>query len=139
HEWMHMIVRWLILLLVPYGLVPLLAALIIGPSLVLWGTLSSGGLSHKLSTGHFAAGIALAAVVSVAAFSAGHRPRPALVRRRHATPRRGPGAFFRPAGGSGGGAPGPRGRSAGAPGREAGGPGGGGGRGAAGRPAPPRP
>lgn len=82
-EWFPMIVRWLALLLVPYGLVPLLAALIISPSLVLWSMLSDQGLSHKLPTSHFAGGVALAAVVSLAAFYGGHQAGLALVRRRH--------------------------------------------------------
>ena len=81
-EWKHMIVRWIALLLVPYGLVPVLAILILTPSLVLWSMLSPDGLSHKLPTTHFAGGIALAAVVSMAVFFAGHRAGLALVRRR---------------------------------------------------------
>ena len=68
-----MIVRWIALVLTPYGLVPLLAVIIITPSLVLWSMLSAQGLSEKLPTTHFAGGVALAAVVSMAAFFAGHR------------------------------------------------------------------
>jgi hypothetical protein len=83
HEWRHMIVRWIALLLVPYGLVPLLAVLIISPSLVLWSMLSHNGLSEKLPTTHFAGGIALAAVVSMAVFYGGHRAALALVHKRH--------------------------------------------------------
>ena len=82
-EWFHMIVRWIALLLVPYGLVPLLAVLIISPSLVLWSMLSSNGLSEKLPTTHFAGGIALAAVVSMAVFYGGHRYALRLIDRRH--------------------------------------------------------
>jgi hypothetical protein len=82
-EWFHMIVRWIALLLVPYGLVPLLAILIISPSLVLWSMLSDDGLSHQLPTTHFAGGIALAAVISMAVLYGGHRAALGLVRRRH--------------------------------------------------------
>ncbi len=82
-EWVHMIVRWLALILVPYGLVPLLAVLIISPSLVLWSMLSASGLSHKLPTSHFAGGIALAAVVSMGVFFGGHRAGLRIVARRH--------------------------------------------------------
>ncbi len=81
-EWFHMIVRWIVLLLVPYGLVPLLAVIIISPSLVLWSVLSSHGLTHRLPTSHFAGGIALAAVVSMAVFYLGHRTSLLLARRR---------------------------------------------------------
>ncbi len=83
HDWSHMIVRWLALLLVPYGLVPLLGVLIITPSLVLWSVLSTNGLSHKLPTTHFAGGVAVAAVVSMCVFYGGHHAGLRLIRRRH--------------------------------------------------------
>ena len=83
HEWFHMIVRWLALLLIPYGLVPLLGVLIITPSLLLWSMLSTHGLRHKLPTTHFAGGAALAAVVSMGLFYCGHRTGLRIVRRRH--------------------------------------------------------
>ncbi len=71
-EWRHMLVRWIALVLTPYGLVPLLAVIIITPSLFLWSMLSSHGLTDKLPTSHFAGGVALAAVVSMAFFFVGH-------------------------------------------------------------------
>ena len=83
HEWRHMILRWLVLILVPYGLVPLLGGLIIAPSLVLWSMLSTNGLTHRLPTTHFAGGVALAAVVSTSVFYAGHRAGLRHIRRRH--------------------------------------------------------
>ena len=78
-----MILRWLVLILVPYGLVPLLGGLIIAPSLVLWSMLSTNGLTHRLPTTHFAGGVALAAVVSTSVFYAGHRAGLRHIRRRH--------------------------------------------------------
>ena len=83
HDWFHMIVRWVALLLVPYGLVPALAVVVLAPSLVLWSMLSSNGLSHRLPTTHFAGGIALAAVVSMGLFFGGHRIGLRMIRRRH--------------------------------------------------------
>ena len=83
HDRFHMIVRWLALLLIPYGLVPLLAVLVITPSLVLWSMLSTNGLSSRLPTTHFAGGIALAAVVSMGVFYGGHRTGLRIIRRRH--------------------------------------------------------
>jgi hypothetical protein len=83
HEWRHMIVRWIALLLIPYGLVPLLAVLLITPSLVMWSMLSDQGLTEKLPTTNFAGGIALAAVLSMGVFFGGHRTALRIVRRRH--------------------------------------------------------
>ena len=84
-DWFHMIVRWGALVLVPYGLVPALAVLILTPSLVLWSMLSEQGLSRRLPTSHFAGGVALAAVMSIATFYGGYRVGLALVRRRRET------------------------------------------------------
>ena len=81
-DWFHMIVRWTALILVPYGVVPLLGVLVITPSLLLWSVLSTAGLSHRLPTTHFAGGVALAAVVSIGAFYGGHRVGLRLIRRR---------------------------------------------------------
>ena len=81
--WFHMIVRWMALILLPYGVVPVLATLIITPSLVLWSMLSAEGLSRQLPTSHFAGGVVLAAVVSTAAFFGGYRVGLGLIRRRH--------------------------------------------------------
>ena len=82
-HWFHMIVRWVALMLVPYGLVPLLGALIIAPSLVLWKVVSPEGLTQKVSTAHFGAGVALAAAISMGAFFGGHRFGLHLIRSRH--------------------------------------------------------
>ena len=77
-----MIVRWIALVLAPYGFVPLLGVLAIAPSLVLWSVLSDNGLSNKLSTSQFAAGVALAAGVSMAAFYIGYTVGLRMIRRR---------------------------------------------------------
>ena len=81
-EWWHMIVRWSALVLMPYAVVPMLGLLVITPSLLLWSMLSSNGLSSRLPTAHFAGGIALAGVVSIAAFYAGSSIGLDMIRRR---------------------------------------------------------
>ena len=83
HQWIHMIVRWIALLLIPYALVPVLAMLIITPSLVVWSVLTATGLTHHLPTSHFAGGVVLAAAVSISAFYGGHRIGEGITRRRH--------------------------------------------------------
>jgi hypothetical protein len=81
-QWFHMLVRWCALLLVPYGVVPGLGAVVIAPSLVLWSLLSGAGLSERLPTSHFLGGVLLAAVVSMGAFVGGYAVAIRLVRRR---------------------------------------------------------
>ena len=81
-QWFHMIVRWMILVFLPYGVVPALSVLIIAPSLLLWSMLSSDGLNSRLPTAHFAGGVALAAVVSIGLFYAGSKGGLRMIRRR---------------------------------------------------------
>lgn len=81
-DWFHMILRWTALVLIPYGLVPVLGVLVITPSLLLWSMLSIGGLSSRLPTAHFAGGVALAAAVSIGAFYVGHKGALGMIRRR---------------------------------------------------------
>ncbi len=66
----------------PYAVVPMLGLLVITPSLLLWSMLSSNGLSSRLPTAHFAGGVALAGVVSIAAFYAGSSIGLDMIRRR---------------------------------------------------------
>ena len=81
-EFFHMEVRWLALLLIPYGVVPALGAVVIMPSLVLWRMLVHGHLVGP-PVDHYVAGIFLAGVVSMAVFRGGHAVSLRLVRRRH--------------------------------------------------------
>ncbi len=81
--WFHMTVRWSALLLVPYGVVPWVGAAMIAPSMLLWSLLPNGDLSSRLPTGHFVAGVLLAAIVSMTAFFGGYAVSLRLVRRRH--------------------------------------------------------
>jgi len=77
----HVVVRWLVLVLVPYGVVPALGALVLTPSLLLWRMLSGG---HVIGppTDHFVGGALLAACVSMAVFLGGYAVSLRLVRRR---------------------------------------------------------
>ncbi|MFZ2017040.1 MAG: hypothetical protein WAV00_24750 [Nocardioides sp.] len=84
-RWFHMVVRWAALVLIPDGVVPALGVLIISPSLILWSQVSTNGLNDRLTPAAFAIGVALAAVVSVVAFSVGHKTAVSLIRRRRDT------------------------------------------------------
>jgi hypothetical protein len=84
-KWGHMLVRWVILILTPYGLVPLLAALFMAPTVALWGVTAQHGLTARLSDAEFAEGIALACGLSVVGAVLGHRIGDRWARRRHET------------------------------------------------------
>jgi hypothetical protein len=81
-RWFHMLVRWAALLLIPYGVVPLLGVLVISPSLLVWSKVSTAGLDDRLSTADFAGGVALAAAMSIATFYVGHRGALGMIRQR---------------------------------------------------------
>ena len=50
-SWRHMWVRWLLLVVTPYALVPALAIAFITPTLLLWGISAQNGLTGRLSDG----------------------------------------------------------------------------------------
>lgn len=82
--WWPMIVRWGVLVLVPYGVVPALTVTLMAPSLLIWGLTSKSGLSGKLPDNDLGLGIALACAIAVAAVYLGHRYSLRLIaRRRH--------------------------------------------------------
>jgi hypothetical protein len=78
-RWWPMIVRWLILVLVPYGAVPALTAVLTLPSLLLWNAQGQGG---RISPAQFGWGLLLAAMIAVVAWLAGHWYGPRLASHR---------------------------------------------------------
>jgi len=79
YRWEHrrprkrMLVRWMSLAITPYLLVPLLAVLMLVPSLLIWGFTSAKGLSGKLPDRDLGLGIAVACVVALACSAGGQR------------------------------------------------------------------
>ena len=65
HSWRHMWVRWLLLVVTPYGLVPALAFAFITPTLLLWGISAQSGLTGRLSDGEYALGGLMACGLSL--------------------------------------------------------------------------
>ncbi|MGO8864780.1 MAG: hypothetical protein ACLQRH_28995 [Acidimicrobiales bacterium] len=63
--WWRMIGRWLALTVTPYGVVPALAAVLMAPSLLLWGVLTTHGLSETLPDRDLGWGVAVACLVSL--------------------------------------------------------------------------
>ena len=88
YRWAHrqprrrMLWRWATLIIVPYGVVPLLGVAMMAPSLALWGFTSKSGLSHKLPDNDLGWGVALACVVSLGCCVGGHRVAARLAHRR---------------------------------------------------------
>jgi hypothetical protein len=79
YRWEHrrprhrMLVRWFVLVVTPYGLVPLLGVVIMVPSLLLWGLTSTHGLAKKLPDNDLGWGVALACAVAALCSFGGHR------------------------------------------------------------------
>ena len=64
-SWGQMWVRWLVLVVTPYGLVPALAFAFITPTLLLWGISAQNGLTGRLSDGEYALGVLMACGLSL--------------------------------------------------------------------------
>jgi hypothetical protein len=83
-RWRQMLCRWAVLLLTPYGVVPLLTGVLTLPSLLLWTAVAPSGQRSRITDAQFGWGLLLAAVVAGAAWVAGHWYGPRLAhRRRH--------------------------------------------------------
>jgi hypothetical protein len=78
-RWQHrkpfwrMIGRWLTLAVTPYILVPLLCALLMAPTLVLWDLLTPHGLNKPLQVHDFGWGVAVVCVVAGGCWWGGQR------------------------------------------------------------------
>ena len=72
-SWRQMWVRWLVLVVTPYGLVPALAFAFITPTLLLWGISAQYGLTGRLSDGEYALGVLMACGLSLAGAIFGQR------------------------------------------------------------------
>lgn len=79
YRWEHrqprrrMLVRWLILVVTPYVLVPTLAVLMLVPSLLLWGFTAPHGLSERLPDHDLGLGVAVACGIALACGVGGQR------------------------------------------------------------------
>ncbi len=79
YRWEHrqprkrMLVRWLTLAVTPYLLVPALAALLLAPSLLLWGFTSPHGLSEKVPDHDLGLGVAVACAIALVCSVGGQR------------------------------------------------------------------
>jgi len=79
YRWEHrkprkrMLVRWAVLVVTPYVVVPLLGVLLMVPSLLVWGFTAPHGLTQKLPDGDFGVGVVVACAVTLACALGGHR------------------------------------------------------------------
>ena len=72
-HWWQMLGRWMTLILVPYVLVPAIAAALMIPSLLVWGFTSPNGLSKHLPDQDLGLGVAIACVIAGICWFGGHR------------------------------------------------------------------
>jgi hypothetical protein len=90
YRWEHrqprrrMLVRWLTLAVTPYVLVPTLAALMLTPSLLLWGFTSQHGLSARLPDHDLGLGVAVACAIALVCSVGGQRLGVWIAQRRRA-------------------------------------------------------
>ncbi len=78
----RMIVRWLALAATPYVVFPAITAVLMAPTLILWGLLTPTGLSKNLHVTDFGWGVGVACVLAAAGWWGGHHAGYVLARRR---------------------------------------------------------
>ncbi len=90
YRWEHrqprkrMLVRWMALAITPYILVPVLAVLMLVPTLLVWGFTSADGLSGKLPDQDLGLGVAIACLVALVCSAGGQRLGGLIAQRRRA-------------------------------------------------------
>ena len=82
--WKRMLVRWGVLVVTPYVLVPGLAVLLLTPSLLVWGFTAPHGLTEMLPDSEFGLGVAVACAITIVCAWGGHRMSGWLAQRRRA-------------------------------------------------------
>ena len=86
-RWRHrrpfgrMVVRWATLCLLPYALVPAITGILAAPAFAAWAA-TNGHAKSRIPDADLAVGVALTAVLSMAAFFLGHRQGLRFIRRR---------------------------------------------------------
>lgn len=81
-QWWPMLGRWGTLVLLPYGVVPVLTGAFLAPTLLIWGLTSPKGLTQKLPDNDLGLGLALACLIALGAAHYGQRVSLRLIARR---------------------------------------------------------
>ena len=81
-HWRPMLCRWAVLVLAPYGVVPLLTGVLTLPSILLWTAVAPTGQRDRITDAQFGWGLLLAAGVAGVAWVVGHWYGPRLAHRR---------------------------------------------------------
>lgn len=90
YRWEHrrpvkrMLVRWGVLVVTPYVVVPMLGVLLLAPSLLVWGFTAPHGLSEKVPDHDLGLGVAIACAIAVVVSVAGQRLGVWMAERRRA-------------------------------------------------------
>jgi hypothetical protein len=80
----RMLWRWIVLITIPYLVVPMLSALLMVPSLLIWGFAPSTGLSTQIPHSYLGLGVGIACVLAAGSSVGGRRLGCAMIRRRRA-------------------------------------------------------
>jgi hypothetical protein len=81
-HWWRMLARWILLVLTPSSVVPLLTLVLTLPSLLLWNAVTPKAQGSRISDAQFGWGLLLAAAIAAAAWLIGHRYGSRLANRR---------------------------------------------------------
>jgi hypothetical protein len=73
HRWRPVLLRWAVLVVTPYGLVPALTVVLTLPSILLWWAVAPQGGQSRITDPQFAAGLLVAAATAAIAWPLGHR------------------------------------------------------------------
>ena len=82
-DWFHDLVRWGILIVLPYGLVPVIGVMLLVPSLLLWGVHTEEQVVDLSTVPNLVGGILVALAMTVGATVLGDRVGWRLIKRRH--------------------------------------------------------
>jgi hypothetical protein len=91
YRWEHrkprkrMLVRWAVLVVTPYVVVPVLGVLLMVPSLLIWGFTAPHGLTQKVPDGDFGVGVVVACAITLVCAVGGHRMSTWIAGKRRAT------------------------------------------------------
>ena len=83
-DWFHDLVRWGVLVFLPYGLVPLIGLVLLIPSLIVWGVRSEQQVADLSAVPHLVLGMVLAVVMTIGGTVLGNRFGWRLIERRRA-------------------------------------------------------